>query len=66
MLLLLTSRCAQQLKFHSDKDCLAAVLAPEKYATILQRSTRCPLFVFPLPKGTGFISILCQSDLSGI
>ncbi|EDO44321.1 predicted protein, partial [Nematostella vectensis] len=50
-------------EFHKDKDCISAVIPANVYKTIEERSTKYPLFIYPLPRESGYEFI--YSEFSG-
>ncbi len=51
------------LRFHRKTDSLASVLEAPSFARLVERTTACPMFVFPVPDKTktGFRSMLFQA-----
>lgn len=52
------------LQYHRKKDCLSAVIPKETYHLLLDKSKDCPLFVFPLSREKGYVSILAHMQLN--
>jgi len=49
--------------YHIGRGHISAVMGSDLYKLFQQRASDCPLFVLPLRKGNGFISILVQVQL---
>ncbi|KAL0094560.1 ATP11 protein-domain-containing protein [Phycomyces blakesleeanus] len=47
-------------EYHSDKDCITAVIPSEVYDTLYKRSREFPMFVLPMPRESGIEFFLLQ------
>jgi ATP synthase F1 complex assembly factor 1 len=51
------------IDYHTKKaSCVSAVAPADTYALLHRRLTESPLFVLPLPREAGFVSVLLQAD----
>ncbi|CAL1546639.1 unnamed protein product [Lymnaea stagnalis] len=53
-------------QYHSEKDCVYAVLKAAEYENLRTKSKECPVFLFPVPRPDGFEFILSQFDRSDV
>eukprot|EP00850_Spirogloea_muscicola_P012476 SM000081S22610 [mRNA] locus=s81:4969:11336:+ [translate_table: standard] len=49
--------------YHLGRGHVSAVMAARLFATLADRATRCPLFVLPVRKERGFITMLLQAQM---
>lgn len=49
------------LRHHRTRDCIGAVLEAPSFAQLEARTRDSPMFVFPLPRGQGYVSMLFQA-----
>ncbi|KAG0586933.1 hypothetical protein KC19_2G128600 [Ceratodon purpureus] len=49
--------------YHIGRGHISAVMGSELYKVFEQRANECPLFVLPLRKGSGFISVVVQAQM---
>lgn len=48
--------------YHSQKDCVFAVLQRDAFEDLMTKGQSCPTFIFPLPRNDGFEFVLMQFD----
>lgn len=54
------------LKYHVQKETIAAVITSSDYDKILEQALKTPLFLFPLPRSQGYEFIMCQFQNNSI
>jgi len=52
--------------YHTDKDYIAAIIPSKDYSILEERSSKYPVFIFPLPRSQGYEFIMCQFESNSV